>query len=425
MKKNRPKTPVSSKSAAVLDGVVGALFTATDTEGPFTGEGIGEPPTYGVDFTSNRQNDLVMYHLLEDGTLRGPVGRFETASQANLPTSAQNSIVTYGDMVFVANGVFDPLDVNDAVAGGYVSVFKFTEFGFLRTDVQHSGNGNVQAASLNISPNGKYVYVVHNAFQTGNVGPNMLDPTAKVYITAFEVNDDGTLTPVPDLNQELPDGWVGFDINWTEDGEYLVVVEGSPVRSTVRAYRADKNGKLDGTFLENANNDILGLNSIVAKKLKGENYLYIGAGVDGGVAAYVIDEDAGEIRFINSVITSGFMSALCWLIEYNGFIYSTNARPNTISSYAIKEDDEEGEFGRIELVQLVAADVSEDGLLPFDMYARDGYMHIVMAGSGGISSYKPEDDGTLTSVSYVGGLSSSPAAGVGAFVNQGLAFIEF
>ena len=90
----------------------------------------------------------------------------------------------------------------------------------------------------------------------------------KVLITAFEVNDADTLTTVPELNPELRDGSVGFDISWTEDEEYPVVVaEDRPFRSRVRVCRADQEGRLDGTlFIRNADSDLLGLNSISSKR---------------------------------------------------------------------------------------------------------------------------------------------------------------
>ena len=72
-------------------------------------------------------------------------------------------------------------------------------------------------------------------------------------------------------------------------------------------------------------------------------------------------------------------------------------------------------------MDLVDADVNGLGQIPFDMYARDGYMHVVMAGTIDINTFEIEDDGTLTFVSAVGGLSSAPAAAVGFSVNQGLA----
>jgi 6-phosphogluconolactonase (cycloisomerase 2 family) len=426
------------------DHVVGAIFTSTNTYGPYT---AGAPSAgSGPFFDGPRLNQLAMYHKMGDGSLKGPIGYYNTVDQGTIPTTAQDTVIVDGDLVFTAAQVYDPDNVNDVLVGGYVAVFAFNKYGALRTDVKHSGNENVQATSLALGKDGKILYVLHNAYETGNVQPMMIDFGAIVKITAFAVESNATLTPLPDLTRELnipslefpgPNTFLGFHIKFTEDFKYLMACNGNPFNSDVRAYKVnEEDGMLAETPLISFGNS-QGASSMVVDNFGGKNYIYVGAGVTGEVAAYVINEEEEELKFINKVVSSGPGTALCWLAQYGDYLYSANAAGQSISTYLIQRDASISpsvngildDAGRVELVEAVAANITADtggqGALPFDFYVDGRYLYVLLAGSGSIATYIIEGEGeSLTYDSMIGGLASSIND---AFLNvgQGLAGTNF
>jgi 6-phosphogluconolactonase len=358
----------------VLTNVVGAVFSGTNTP----------PADLTTSFSVGSQ--LVMYHQLTDGTLRGPVGRYATGGTGINFGSSQDSIIVSGNQVFIANGSNNP--TNPAPEGrtsGTVSRFVYNEYGALLTSNVPSGGENPVALALC----GSILYVCNAAFINGlNLEFGLVTPphpTLSGSITALQIQDDGTMTPIPELTLDLGQGARAVDIALSDDNKHLVVALSS--NSFVRSYGLDGNCRLSGQSSTSGPGEAIIPVSLTPLTI-------------GGVTAYKIQASDGALQFINNVVAPGPGAALCWVAIIRGkYLYTTNAVISTVSSFEINQTT-----GGIALLDVVEVTYPEPGGTPLDMYADGNYLYILAGGSGEIFVYFVEEDGTLTQRQNIGGL---------------------
>lgn len=355
------------------DDVTGAFFSATNYA-------PGDP-------RHPRGSHLFMYHQMGDGKLAGPVATMETGDAGTNGGSNQGSIHVSGDQVFVANGANNP---NGLARGeGSVSVFTFTEYGLTRTDNVPSGGPN--PASLALCH--KILYVANAAYIGGPVigesFGNFPHPTLSSTLTGLKVEDDGTLTYIEALTQDLGVLTRAVDIQLSPDNKYLLVA--MTASGEVRAYKVGSDCMLTGSFMSN-DMDLEGPVALSPVEFNGKTYVYVGDVQTGKVVAFLIDEDNESLSFINSAVgpSEGGFAALCWTVIYGTYLYTANALTGTISSFKLDPAN-----GGVELLKEVAVNT---GLLtiPLDMYIENGRLYQLLGGDGNIIIYDIEDDGSLS-----------------------------
>jgi 6-phosphogluconolactonase (cycloisomerase 2 family) len=323
-----------------------------------------------------------MYYQMADGLLAGPVGTFENGDAGIDFEGNQGSIQVSGDQVFVANGAINP--ATGARGEGSVSVFTFTKHGLTRTDNVPSGGPN--PASFALCDN--ILYVANAALLGGFVGFIAAHPTISSTITALKVEDDGTLTYIEELTQDLGVGARPVDVQITPDKKYLVIPMSAA--GEMRAYEVGNDCMLTGNFVSTTEG-LLGPVAFSTAVWGGKNYVYVGNAGSGTVSAFVLDEENETLSFINSEVGPGEGAALCWTVIYGTYVYTANALTGTISSFEIDPAD-----GSVKLLSEVAA-VTGDLTIPQDMYIQNGKLYQLLGGNGNILVYDIDGgDGSLS-----------------------------
>jgi 6-phosphogluconolactonase len=129
-----------------------------------------------------------------------------------------------------------------------------------------------------------------------------------------------------------------------------------------------------------------------------------GAPNASALSSYDVAPDGG-IAPIRPVVLTG-QTAACWVVvtENGRFAYTTNTGSGSISSYAVDRD------GSIALLESIAANTGS-GSAPTDLALdRSRHLFVLNSGSGTVGAYRVRGDGGLTPVDVVGGL---PAGSTG------------
>ena len=218
-------------------------------------------------------------------------------------------------------------------------------------------------------------------------------------ITGFTVNDDGTLTPLPDSTQPLIGGTSAdpAEVSFNADGTLLVVTEKAGNR--INTYTIDDNG-LPSAPIDNASNGMTPFGfafndsgTLVVSEAFG------GAPNQSAVSSYSAPE-SGILSVVSGSIPN-FQTASCWVVTTsNGkSAFVSNTGSGTISSYGIGED------GTLTLANAVAGDTGP-GSAPIDMAVNNSsrFLYVIVAGTQSVASFRVERDGSLTLIDTDGGL---------------------
>ena len=218
-------------------------------------------------------------------------------------------------------------------------------------------------------------------------------------ITGFTVNDDGTLTPLPDSTQPLIGGTSAdpAEVSFNADGTLLVVTEKAGNR--INTYMIDENG-LPSAPIDNPSNGMTPFGfafndsgTLVVSEAFG------GAPNQSAVSSYSAPE-SGILSVVSGSIPN-FQTASCWVVTTsNGkSAFVSNTGSGTISSYGIGED------GTLTLANAVAGDTGP-GSGPIDMAVNNSsrFLYVIVAGTQSVASFRVERDGSLTLIDTDGGL---------------------
>ncbi len=218
-------------------------------------------------------------------------------------------------------------------------------------------------------------------------------------ITGFTVNDDGTLTPLPDSTQPLIGGTSAdpAEVSFNADGTLLVVTEKAGNR--INTYMIDENG-LPSAPIDNPSNGMTPFGfafndsgTLVVSEAFG------GAPNQSAVSSYSAPE-SGILSVVSGSIPN-FQTASCWVVTTsNGkSAFVSNTGSGTISSYGIGED------GTLTLANAVAGDTGP-GSAPIDMAVNNSsrFLYVIVAGTQSVASFRVERDGSLTLIDTDGGL---------------------
>ncbi|NIR49515.1 lactonase family protein, partial [candidate division KSB1 bacterium] len=233
--------------------------------------------------------------------------------------------------------------------------------------------------------------------------------------TGFRLSSDGKLSPIAGSTRPLSSRHLQTapaQIQFTPNGEQLVVTE--KATNVIDTYAINSSGLADGPKVQfSAGDTPFGFDFnksghlIVSEAFGGEPKA-------SAVSSYQVSR-GGEVQLVTESQATN-QSAGCWVVvTKNGrFAYVSNTKSGTISGFKIRRD------GSIALLNDdgLTADI-EAKSFPIDMALSrsGGYLHVLNAGLGEISTFQVQKDGSLEIVPGVDEPNQLPvSAGV-----QGLA----
>jgi len=219
-------------------------------------------------------------------------------------------------------------------------------------------------------------------------------------ISGFEIDEDGTLTPLAGSTQPLIGG-VAADpaqIGFSHDGELLVVTEKSGNR--INTYTIDDDG-LPSAPIDNASNGTTpfgfafnNADTLVVSEA-------FGGALNQSAASSYSASDAGILSVISGSVPNS-QTASCWVvITTNGKLaFVSNTASGTISSYFINPVN-----GSLALLNGTAANTGM-GSAPIDMAlsVNSRILFVLLARTQQVAAFRIGGNGSLTLVDTAGGL---------------------
>jgi 6-phosphogluconolactonase len=224
-------------------------------------------------------------------------------------------------------------------------------------------------------------------------------------INGFRVRDNGKLVPLDGSTQPLSNGGTGdspqpAQISFSRDGDLLVVTE--KMTNLIDTYQVQDG--IAGPPVTHLSSGMTPFGFAFAKRhdvIVSEAF----GGMPGAsaVSSYNIDKDTFEV--INPSVGTT-QTAACWVVISNNgkYAYIANAGSGSISSYRIEND------GTISLLEAQAG-LTGEGSSPIDMALSNNgqFLYALGAASDTISIFQVNENGNLESVGNV----SVPAGAVG------------
>jgi 6-phosphogluconolactonase len=219
-------------------------------------------------------------------------------------------------------------------------------------------------------------------------------------ITGFDVDEDGTLTPLPGSTRPLIGG-VAADpaqIGFSHGGDLLVVTEKNGNR--LNTYTIGDNG-LPSAPIDIASNGMTpfgfafnNADTLVVSEA-------FGGALNQSAASSYSASDAGVLSVISGSVPNS-QTASCWVVITNNgkLAFVSNTASGTISSYFINPMN-----GSLILLNPVAANTGM-GSAPIDMAlsVNSRFLFVLLGGTQSVASFRIGGDGSLTPVDTGGGL---------------------
>ena len=399
-------TTLRAQSASPFAGDEGAVFVATNHNNTTAPDDLA--------------NQVVMYARAADGELT-MIDAFDTGGQGSGPSQrfagdglgSGNSLRLSDDLrwLFVTNAGSDT-----------VSVFEVQKDGLALMDVVPTGDSSPSHRFPNsVTQHGELVYVLNSADEGS--------------ITGFQLNEQGTLTPLPGSTRTLqanqqeyaPDPLFNpTQVEFTPDGGHLVVtIKDGPAEGLLPDVSPTGPGRVlvwsvgeDGTPSDDFVQTDFDNRGPFGFSFGPDGILLIAEFLGGGLeiidgmetptssaGSYTIEED-GALTAISSGVPDHQVDT-CWLVNNGRYAYGSNYASGTVSSYEIGDD------GSLTLLESVAGETNEvdnkQGSTPLDArITRDGrFLYVVLPGAGKVGGWQIEDDGALTKMGEYDGLQAS------------------
>jgi 6-phosphogluconolactonase len=218
-------------------------------------------------------------------------------------------------------------------------------------------------------------------------------------ITGFTVEENGALTPLAGSTRPLIGGAAAdpAQVGFSSDGSLLVVTEKAGNR--INTYTVDEDG-LPSAPMNNASNgmtpfgfDFNNGGTLVVSEAFG------GTANASAVSSYSAP-DSGTLSVVSGSVANS-QTAACWLVIPNNgkTAFVSNTGSGTISSYRIDNDD------TLSLANSVAGTTGMVSA-PIDMTMSNNsrYLFVLAGGSQSVVAFKVNKDGTLTMVDTEAGL---------------------
>jgi 6-phosphogluconolactonase len=380
------------------DDVVGAVFVGTNHNN------TSDP--------SEPANQVAMYRRAADGTLT-LLGYFDTGGQGSGPgqrfagdgLGAAHSVQLSQDRrwLFVTNAGSDT-----------VSVFGVGEDSLQLTDVVPTGDSSQSHRFPNsVTQHGDLVYVLNSADEGS--------------ITGFRLTPEGMLIPIPNSTRLLNANQTRFppdalfnpaQVSFTPDGGQLVVTikDGPPATEEtspedtptgpgrVLVFEVESDGRPSAFFVQTNFNNLGPFGFSFDRDGNLLVSLFVGGPeLTGAAGSFRINSD-GTLTAITPVMPNTQIDT-CWLENNGRYAYGANYTSGTISSYSIGDD------GSLTLLEKVAGITDNplgksQGSTPLDLrVSPDGrFLYNVLPGSGAVAGWRINGDGSLTKIGEFGGL---------------------
>jgi 6-phosphogluconolactonase (cycloisomerase 2 family) len=216
---------------------------------------------------------------------------------------------------------------------GTVAAFRIQSNGALKR-IGVYASGGVEPDSIGIA--GNYLYVANRGdatqTQTGTIAPN---------VTAFNLNRDGSLTPIPNSTVSFPVNTFVTQTLVSHDHRFLFVEvaafppgsAGTPGGNTVNTFRINA----DGTLTAAPGGPVAGPNTpILLGAAQNPHYNIVYAGLTSGsqVGVFTYDE-TGRTSFVTAVGDSGAGPCWCVVSADGRFLYVANTASDSIGVYSL------------------------------------------------------------------------------------------
>ncbi|MDQ3199827.1 MAG: beta-propeller fold lactonase family protein [Verrucomicrobiota bacterium] len=224
-------------------------------------------------------------------------------------------------------------------------------------------------------------------------------------VTGFTVGADGKLTPIPNSFRDLSSPIaVPGEVQFSPDGRNVIVT--GKVGSIIDVF----NVRADGRLSKPVQNDSFGPRPFAAAFRNDGRLLVLESGLpdlnNSAVSSYDLLRPSGNLSVITGSEKNDQTDA-CWIVITNNqeYAYTANFVSGTISSYAL------GNEGTVSLINGAAAFSglkSQPTDLAFD--TETNYLYNLLRGTGGVSAYRVEADGSLTFLGLFGVGGALPVA---------------
>ena len=218
-------------------------------------------------------------------------------------------------------------------------------------------------------------------------------------ITGFSIGDDGTLTPLGGSTQPLIGG-TGADpaqVNFNGDGTLLVVTE--KLGNRLDTYVVDENGVASAP-IENSSSGM----TPFGFSFNNNDFLIVSEAFGGAPNASAVSSYSSDETGVLSVISGSVpnsQTASCWVVIPNDgkLAIVSNTGSGTISTYDIDDN------GTLTLADAVAADLGLESA-PRDMAlsVNSKFLYVQTEGGVSVAIFQIDDAGGLSLIGTIGGL---------------------
>jgi 6-phosphogluconolactonase (cycloisomerase 2 family) len=218
-------------------------------------------------------------------------------------------------------------------------------------------------------------------------------------ITGFSIGDDGTLTPLSGSTQPLIGG-TGADpaqVNFNGDGTLLVVTE--KLGNRLDTYVVDENGVASAP-IENSSSGM----TPFGFSFNNNDFLIVSEAFGGAPNASAVSSYSSDETGVLSVISGSVpnsQTASCWVVIPNDgkLAIVSNTGSGTISTYDIDDN------GTLTLAEAVAADLGLESA-PRDMAlsVNSKFLYVQTEGGVSVAIFQIDDAGGLSLIGTIGGL---------------------
>jgi len=218
-------------------------------------------------------------------------------------------------------------------------------------------------------------------------------------ITAFLVNNQGKLSPLPGSTRTLAGGSAAdpAQVGFSPDGDLIAVTE--KMTNIIDTYTFGA-GEFASGPIPNPSHGLTPFG--FAYDRRGHMIVseaFGGAPNQGAASSYTVSED-GTLNVVSGSVRD-FQTAACWVVITNSgrYAFVSNTGSGAVSSYEI------GPGGSLSLRNSAAGNTGP-GSAPIDMALDNGsrYLYVLAAGLQSVASFRVEADGSLTLIGVTGGL---------------------
>lgn len=226
-------------------------------------------------------------------------------------------------------------------------------------------------------------------------------------ITGFVV-DDGRLRPIPGSTRSLNLGNPTIPFHLNAPGQVAVTPDAKDVIVTTKLHNEilvfplGRGHRPDAPVVTAAAAPIP-----FAVSFDASGRLLV-AEASGGASSYTVHRD-GTLSLISGHVANGQL-ATCWSVTAKGFFYTANAGSNTVTGY---REDRHGVLSLVDASGVTAT--TEPGPIDVAASSNGRFLYQLLeqsTGDGTIAEFAVGDDGSLTRIGTVTGLSPNNLTGV-------------